>query len=254
MLRAHSLLWRYLWLAPQVLLVGLAVLLWRRGFHKLFPIFFAYTLFQAVEELTLYTMDAIPSVTAEAWWKAFWIGLIIEGALKFAVVAELLRHLLRSRPALARMGSRLFVCTAAGLALSAGVVAAFTPPYNPHWLVGGAQLLLQTLYIIQCGLILLLFMFAAFFKLAWDRLTFGIALGFGLIFSERLAAWALVVGGSLADRGYLVDFLNMATYHVCVLIWFYYLLVPQKKPTTSAVSLPDNNLAIWNRELERLLR
>jgi hypothetical protein len=38
-----------------------------------------------------------------------------------------------------------------------------------------------------------------------------------------------------------------------VLIWFYFLLVPQKIATTSAVSLPENNLDIWNRELERLL-
>jgi hypothetical protein len=49
-------------------------------------------------------------------------------------------------------------------------------------------------------------------------------------------------------------FLNMATYQVCVLIWFYYLLVPQKSVTTSAVFLPENNLDIWNRELERLLQ
>jgi hypothetical protein len=51
----------------------------------------------------------------------------------------------------------------------------------------------------------------------------------------------------------LLNFLNMATYHACVLIWFYYLLLPQKSATTSAVSLPENTLAIWNRELERLL-
>ena len=51
----------------------------------------------------------------------------------------------------------------------------------------------------------------------------------------------------------LLDFLNMATYHVCVLIWFYYLLIPEKSAAT-AVSLPENNLAIWNRELERLLQ
>jgi hypothetical protein len=46
----------------------------------------------------------------------------------------------------------------------------------------------------------------------------------------------------------------MAIYHVCVLIWFYYLLVPEKIVTTSAVFLPENNLDIWNRELERLLQ
>jgi hypothetical protein len=56
------------------------------------------------------------------------------------------------------------------------------------------------------------------------------------------------------QRSYLLDFALMVTFLVCVLIWFYYLLVPQKSVTTSAVFLPENNLDIWNRELERLLQ
>jgi hypothetical protein len=62
-----------------------------------------------------------------------------------------------------------------------------------------------------------------------------------------------MANGGLPQSRYLLDFLNMATYHVCVLIWFYYFLVPQKIATTSAVALPENSLDIWNRELERLL-
>jgi hypothetical protein len=69
----------------------------------------------------------------------------------------------------------------------------------------------------------------------------------------HLADWAVTSSGALLDRRYLLDFLNMATYQVCVLIWFYYLLGPQKSPTTSA-PLPEHNLDIWNRELERLLQ
>jgi len=52
---------------------------------------------------------------------------------------------------------------------------------------------------------------------------------------------------------YNLDFLNMATYHVCVLIWFYYVLVPQKVVAKCAVPVPENHLAVWNQELERLL-
>jgi hypothetical protein len=45
----------------------------------------------------------------------------------------------------------------------------------------------------------------------------------------------------------------MGTYHICVLIWFYYLLVPHKVAARTPVSLPEDNLAVWNRELERLI-
>jgi hypothetical protein len=52
----------------------------------------------------------------------------------------------------------------------------------------------------------------------------------------------------------LSDFLDMGAFHLCVLIWLYYVLVPQKVVKKSVVPLPENNLAVWNRELERLLQ
>ena len=253
MLQAHSLLWHYLWLAPDILQAGLALFLWCRGFHKIFPIFFAYAIYEAIETFTLYTLDILPSVSAKAYWAAFWIAVITGALVKFATIGELLHHVLRTRPPVARMGNRLFALTGVGLTLLAVLAAAYTSPHNPHWFIGGALLLQQTVYIVQCGLVLFVFLFAAYFKLTWDRLTFGVAFGFAIVFCQHLACRALEVAVALPNDGVLLDFMNMATYHVCVLIWFYYFLVPQKIPATSAVSLHEDNLANWNRELERLL-
>ncbi len=255
MLQAHSFLWHYLWLAPHVLQVALAILIWRRGLHKVFPFFLAYLVFEAIEEFTLYAMDVVPSVSGDAFWRAFCLGLIIEGILKCGVIGELFSHLLRAGPALAKVGSRLISCAGAILVLLATAAAAYAP-MNPtrYILIYRAQILLQSLYIVECGLALFLFLFAAHFKLSWNHRAFGIALGFGVLFCEHMGAWAVMASWASADSRHIVDFLNMATYHVCVLIWFYYLLVPQKSATTSAVSLPESNLAIWNRELERLLQ
>ena len=255
MLQAHSFLWHYLWLAPHVLQAALVVFLWRRGLHRLFPVFIAYTIFEALEEFTLYAMDVLPSVSGDTFWRAFCAGLIVEGVLKCGVIGELFFHLLRLRPALAKVGSRLISGFGAVLVLLATLAAAYAPiDHTRYILIYRAQLLLQSLYIVGCGLVLFLFLFAAYFKLAWNHRVFGIALGFGILFCEHLAAWAVMASGAWVDSRHLVDFLNMATYHLCVLIWFYYLLVPHKSATTSALLLPENNLDIWNRELERLLQ
>jgi hypothetical protein len=254
MLRAHSLLWHYLWLAPDILQLGLAVFIYRRGLQKRFPVFFAYTIYEAIETFTLYAIDVTPWFSGEIYWRAVWISLIVGGLIKFAVIGELLRQLLRTWPALAKTGNQLL--TAAGVALTfiAALAAAHTTTDNPHWIVGGGEILQQTLYLIQCGLVLFLFIFAAYFKLTWDRVAFGIAVGFGLVFSQHLAGWALIAGMHLPNNSVGLAFLNMATYHIAVLIWGYYLLVPERKPITSTASLPENNLAVWNRELERLLQ
>ena len=39
MLQAHSLLWHYLWVAPNLLLLLLALRMWRRHLHKQHPVF-----------------------------------------------------------------------------------------------------------------------------------------------------------------------------------------------------------------------
>jgi hypothetical protein len=254
MLQAHSFLWHYLWLAPHLLQIALAILIWRRGLHRLFPVFFAYTIFEAIEEFTLYGMDVLPSVRAETFWQAFWVGLIVEGLIKFALVGELFLHLLGPFPALAKLGSQLIRGTGAVLVLLATIAAAYAPIDNPQYsFISRAHILQQTLYIVESGLILFLFLFAAHFELAWNNRTFGIALGLGILSCEHLGTWAVMASGALLDKRHLLDFLNMATYHVCVLIWFYYLLIPQKSVARSAVPPPEHNLAVWNQELERLL-
>ena len=255
MLQAHSILWHYLWLAPHALQLALAVFMISRGLHKLFPVFLTYLLFEALEEFTLYTMDILPSVPWQTFWRTFCIGMVIEGLLKFAIVGELFSQLVRSWPVVAMLGNRLVSIIGAVLVLLATAAAAYAPIDNPQYaIISRAHILEQTLYIIQCGLILFLFLFGAYFHLSWNRQAFGILLGFGILASEHMGSWALTANGFLFERRHLLDFLNMATYHACVVIWSYYLLSPGKPPVRPAIVLPDHNLDVWNRELERLLQ
>ena len=255
MLQPHSILWHYLWLGPNVLQAALAMLLWRLGLHRQFPVFFAYLSLGATEQFILYGMDILPSVSGETYWFASSVGSIVEAALVVGVIGELLFHLLRSRPAIAKDGVRLISGAGALLVLLATMAAAYTLiVHRQPVLVSRAYVLLQSSYLVDCGLAVFLFLFAAYQGLTWARRDFGVVLGFGIVWCEHMAAWAVIANGALASRNYLLDFLNMATYHVCVLIWFYFLLVPHKSATTSAEPLPENNLAIWNRELERLLQ
>src|SRR6202451_2338481 len=117
MLQAHSLLWHYLWLAPDVLQVGLAGFVFRRGLHKLFPAFFTYLIYEALETFVLYAMDVLPSVSAKVYWRVFWAGLIVGGLIKFAVIGELLRRLLQSWAVPAPTGTGLLMGAGGGVNL-----------------------------------------------------------------------------------------------------------------------------------------
>ena len=256
MLQAHSLLWHYLWVAPSVLLVILGFGLWRRGVHGQHPFFVAFVLASAVEQLTLYVLDIIPSVEPGTWWRFFWLGLILESILKFALLGEIFAHVFRPYVAIATLGKRLICMVGVLLIFISSVAAAFAPMDSPFGIVSGAHLLQQTIYIIECGILASIFGFSSYFRIRMPSADYGIALGLSVSACIHLATWALVANSSLPDESRVVlDFINMATFHFCVLMWIYYLLVPRRvSATTVPIALPENNLALWNRELERLLQ
>ena len=89
MLQAHSLLWHYFWVAPNVFLLLLALLLSRRGLAKQFPAFCAFAVLTSVGHLGVYAADVVPSVTPTEFWLVDWASLFIDGLLKFALVGEI---------------------------------------------------------------------------------------------------------------------------------------------------------------------
>jgi disulfide bond formation protein DsbB len=255
MLQAHSLLWHYLWLAPNALLLIIAFLMWRSELRKAFPAFFAFALFSAVGEFALYAADVLPSVTAENFWRIEWASLLIEGSLKFVLVAEIFSRVFGSYDSVARLGRILIRAAGTALVLAAALAAAYAPRNMTFGIVSGAHLLSQTIYLIVSGLLLSIFLLSAYFGLRPSRPVFGMALGFAISSCVHLATWAVSANTRLPASGRVVlDFVDMATYHAVVLIWFYYLLVPSKVAASPAVPLPENNLEVWNRELERLVQ
>ena len=255
MLQAHSILWNYLWVAPNLFLLALGLLLWKRGLSHQTPAFLAFAVFGAFGNLAVFGADIAPFVSAPNFWRIDWVNLLLASLLKFLVIGEICSRVFSQYSSISRLSRVLVSGFGAVLVLVAGLFAGFAHGDNPLFLISGVHLLEQTVFVIETGLIVFLFLLAAYFHLSWDRLSFGILLGFGISSCVHLATWAIIANASPSEQNRtLFAFLDMATYHVCVLIWLYYVLVSQKVVTKSAVSLPENNLATWNRELERLLQ
>jgi hypothetical protein len=254
MLQAHSFLWHYLWVVPNVLLFTLAFFAWQRKLHKQFPVFVTFAVLGALEQLVVYAADVLPAVSPESFWRVFWAGLLIEALIKFALIGEIFVHVFGKYASVAKLGTVMIRAVGVVLVLIAVITAAYAPKDSLFGIVSGAHILEQTIYMVECGLLLFIFIFSAYFHLSWHRAAFGIALGLSISACVHLATWAVIANGGFHDQRQVLDLLNMATYHFCVLIWFYYLLVPQRIVTTSTVPLPENNLEVWNRELERLMQ
>lgn len=254
MLQAHSILWHYLWVAPHLFLLVLAILLWRRGTSRQLPAFFAYAVLAGIGQLLLYASDVLPFVSPNGYWYTDCSDLALEGILKFVLIGEIFAFVFGAYTSLAQLGKVILRGVGAVLLLAGVLAAAFAPQSDAVAIVYRANLLEQTTYLVECGVLVAIFLFAAFFHLEWPRKMFGIALGLTFSASVHLATWAMIANGGLThSTRVLLVFVNMAAFHLCVLLWFYYLLVPGKVTVKPAVPLPENTLDLWNRELERLV-
>jgi hypothetical protein len=229
--------------------------MWKRRLIRQVPVFFAFAILTALTELTEYAADVIPTVSAATYWRADWANLLIQGVLKFALIGEIFAHVFGSYESIARLGRLLIRALGVILVFAAAIAAAYAPKNSHFGIISGAWLLDQTTFIVESGLLLFIFIFSFYFHLVWDRRLFGITLGLSISSCVHLAFWAILGNlGPLDPKRMIFVFLNMATYHAVVLMWFYYLLVPSKVAAGPPPPLPENNLEVWNRELERLVR
>jgi hypothetical protein len=255
MLQSHSFLWHYLWVAPDVLQLLLCFFLWKRRLIRQFPAFFAFLLVTGVGELTLYVADLLPNVSGVTYWRMDWAEALLEGVLKLAVIAEIFAKVFGAYASVARLGKVLIEWAGVILVFAAALAAGYAPKRPLAGIESGADLLEQSIFLIELGVLVFIFLLSSYFHLRWPRKVFGIAFGLSLSACVYLAAWALInnAGLSVAKRDLLV-LLKGSTFQLEVLVWFYYLLVPERAPVQTPAPLPENNLALWNRELERLLQ
>jgi hypothetical protein len=230
-MQPHSVFWHYLWIAPHVLQIALAIVMFRRKLHRDFPWFLTYTIYQVV----------VNAADVETLFSIF---------LRFAVIYEIFRVLLRPYQALQRVSSALGNAVLVVLLGGALIVAAYGPvPDYTTRLISMSVSMDRVASLVQCGLLLFLFVFSHFLRISWRGFAFGVASGFAFYLAVQLVMSALLA------RFYIhsANTIDMACYHCSVLIWLGYALAPQRVPVATK-SIPSHQLESWNVELERLLQ
>jgi hypothetical protein len=243
----------YLIVAPHLLLGGVIVLFCRKRLYTQFPLFFAYTIAEMLQFAVLFPMLRIRSVTGWQYTFAYWIGMSVSAALRFGVIHEIFSHVFHNYRSISSYGRPAFRWLTVGLVGVTLLLAMYTGVNGLDRLASVVYLLDRAASITQCVLLVALFFLASFLGLSLRSHVFGIALGLGVFASVELVTAAIrsQVGyaGSTA-----VNFLLMATYHVCVLLWLFYLWAPERSPQYAVKALPEHDLEDWNKELQRLIQ
>ena len=245
--------WYYLWIAPHLLQIAVAVLMIRRKLFRDFPLFLSYTLFEVANFSVLFWLYNSSRFTVEQSTYVYVAGDAIGIALRFGVIHEIFENVFRQYPALNQLGRLLFRWATGVLLVVAVAVALSTTGADTDRVTAALFVTSRAISIVQCGLLMFLLLFSRYFGLSWRNYVFGTVLGLGVYASVQLATTAILTQFGPNFRSETFNLILMATYHCSVLIWLVYFLSPE--PALRPVkTVPSHDLEGWNQELQRLLQ
>jgi hypothetical protein len=150
------------------------------GIRKLkseFPVFFFYTCFGVA--MVVVGLAGYIYSTGTQYFYIYWTLSFIYIGLEFLVMYEILVNALKPYSALIDLGKMLFRWAAIFLLLAGGLTALATSGSHPSKLVAAVSIVERSMRLMQCGLLLLFFLFEKRLGLSWRNYNMCIALGLG---------------------------------------------------------------------------
>jgi len=243
-----------LWVIGPILLVLTCGAVLKRRLVGEFPVFFAYVAFHVLRSAVLFTVHLLhlqERMSYADYFYAYWTAETVSIVLGFTVIYEIYCKVFRNYDTLRQFGGMVFGGAAVVLLAVAVLTVASAPGADTPGVVRAVLLLERSVRVMQCGLLVFLFLLSFYFGLPWRNHVFGIALGFGLFASIELVASALRSQiGVIAATAY--SQVRGAGYACGVMIWLGFLLAPQPALQYAGV-VQHNDLEKWNQALREML-
>jgi hypothetical protein len=214
---------------------GLLAIMVKRGKRSEFPVFFWYNAMFAVISLVLlavYSTDFAPT-------KYFYLYWALNSALMLAelcVMYEIFVKALKPYSGLIDLGKMLFRWAVAFLVLAAAITSFATHNATIDKCFATTNQLERSLRLVQCGLLLLFFIFERRLGLAWRSPVVLIGLGLGLSASINLSASFLLL--RMPKWAPALDYVDYIQSLAIVLFWAVcmYMREPDRKTIHEAPS------------------
>jgi energy-converting hydrogenase Eha subunit E len=208
----------------QAALVGVLV---QRNKRAEFPIFFWYNALAVVGGLTLLSADFLKASVAQYFYM-YWIVNTVLMLLEFGVMYEIFVKALQPYTGLIDLGKMIFRWAGAFLLIAASLTAAATIDSKMAKCMAAVSLLERGLRLMQCGLLLLFFLFERRLGLAWR--SYSISIGLGLGVSAAFGLSISYLHTRFVTWGFALDLLNFTQYLAIISFWAvcFYLREPER--------------------------
>lgn len=212
----------------------LAILV-KRNKRADFPVFFWYNALAVTCALTLLIADGAKATVGQYFYLYWFLNAVLM-LVEFGVMYEIFIKALKPYSGLIDLGKMLFRWAAVFLLLASTLTAVVTADTKIAKCMAAVNLLDRGLRLMQCGLLLLFFLFERKLGLAWRSHTVCIGLGLGTSAAFSLSSSYLHT--RFAQWTTTLDFLTVIQYLAVVGFWAicFYVREPERSKTVDAPS------------------
>lgn len=234
-------------LLSVALQLGLVKVLAGKGLRKRYPVFFAYNVAYAAIDLVLTVAGVMGGPTSTSYFYLYWTLNTVLMLLEFGIMYEVFVHAVQPYAGLIDLAKLLFGWAALFLLLAASLTAFSTAGSHLLKCVAATAYLDRGLTMMQCGLLLLFFLFEKRLGLSWRSYSVCTALGLGLVAASELSITFLRT--EYPGWGLSLDLLGNLVYMGAVISWIVCFRLPQPERKTVLDSPAKLIFQRWNDAL-----
>ncbi len=220
------------WIASWMGAFFLIAFMLKKKLNREYPIFFAFLVAECSSDALNF---ALSFISHKGYYYSYWTGIAFTTCLGFCVLQEIFQHIFRPYESLRTFGSTLFRWSTLVLLMVGAIMALTSAPTTHSPITNYILTIDRSVQLMQCGLVLFMYLFARQLGLTQAHRIFGITIGFGLRASMHLISITL---HSKIPSATLMDVLNVASllmYLVSVITWTVYMWRPEPERRRASV-------------------
>lgn len=240
------------WLQVALAVIGIAIqasivcIIFKRGRHAEFSIFATYN--AVVIGLVAIGLAGYFLQGCTQYFYIWWVAGVLCVAVEFGLLYEIFVNALKPYSALIDLGKMLFGWACVFLLIAATLTAFASSGSGSTRITAAMTVVERTMRLIECGLLLLFFLFEKRLHLSWKNANVAVAVGLGI--SAALDLSVSYLKSQFPWRADELGVINGVAY-IGVLVFWTYCLSVQKKAAVSVLESP--NRLIFQRWNEALL-
>jgi len=237
-----------IWASCPILQLVCVYLLYRRKLLRQFTFFASYLVFLTLLNAIRFFCYRQFGLSSWSYYSAYWVGTALANMAAIGVLHEIFCTAFRPFAGLQDLAKIVFKW-AAGSILFIGVLVFMSNPASSagapyHWLSAGVHDFERIVGVMECALLIFLFIGSQHLGVSIRNRVFGFALGFGFDAFCTLVLYTAATTSHLSKIPLWSQLLPMS-YYVSLLIWVGYLL--KAEPSRESIHIPVTSpLLRWN--------